>query len=146
MKQLPSIEWVLANSIPVPESGCWLWLGATSKGYGTINVSGKNVRVHRFVYEAMRGPIPPGLFTDHLCRVRCCINPDHMEPVTNKENVLRGIGRTAVNARKKYCKNGHPFDENNTFKVRKGRECHKCRLAAGVEWRLQRKKKKAANV
>jgi hypothetical protein len=88
--------------------------------------------------ELFVGPIPEGLVIDHLCRNRGCINPTHMEPVTNAENVLRGEGPTAVNARKTHCKRGHPFDDVNTYVYAKGRACRMChqlrqRAAAGDE-------------
>ena len=73
---------------------CWFWLKATDRtGYGVKMVggrSGKLVRAHRYYYELSKGPIPEGLTIDHLCRIRCCVNPEHMEPVTLKENSKRG--------------------------------------------------------
>lgn len=83
--------------LPVPFAGCWLWHGAVSKckggGYGLIYVGGKEVvkSAHRVVYELERGAIPNGMDLDHLCRVRTCVNPAHLEPVTRKENLRRGL-------------------------------------------------------
>ena len=71
-----------------PNSGCWLWAGADN-GVGYGKYRGKYA--HRVAYEAARGAIPEGMFLDHLCRVRCCVNPDHLEPVTNVENIRRGM-------------------------------------------------------
>jgi hypothetical protein len=71
--------------------GCWLWTAAISpNGYGKFMVSGRPVNAHRLVYQLTVGPIPDGLDLDHLCRVRHCVNPDHLEPVTRSENLLRG--------------------------------------------------------
>lgn len=116
----------------VDKSGsCWLWTGSkTSWEYGQHTVDGKNWRVHRLAYILTKGEIPKGLHLDHLCRVRHCVNPDHLEPVTNKQNVLRGIGPTANNARKTHCKRGHEFTEANTYVYTRGehqeRFCKAC--------------------
>ena len=92
---------------------CWVWKGAPIKnGYGQYRRKGtRSCYVHRLVYEALVGPIPEGKFLDHLCRNRLCVNPGHLEIVTNRENVLRGVGPTAVNAQKTHCKRGHPLRE-----------------------------------
>lgn len=79
---------------PEPNSGCWIWIGARTEGYGQLS-SGRreegNISAHRFAYVLLRGPIPVGFEPDHLCRLRCCVNPWHMEPVTRRENALRGL-------------------------------------------------------
>ena len=128
--------WSLVNTNgPVPEyrpelGPCWIWLGAMDREYGRFSTNGKGYRAHRFAYELLKGPIPKGKVTDHLCRVRCCVNPGHIEPVTNKENLLRGVSFSAVNARKTHCPKGHPFDERNTFHCRERRHCRACRREA----------------
>ena len=71
---------------------CWLWLGTKSKGYGQFKVNGVAVKAHRFAYELLRGPILSGLTLDHLCRVRACVNPSHMEPVTKWREHPAGCG------------------------------------------------------
>jgi hypothetical protein len=122
------IETVLKN-IRVDAAGCWLWKGKLNRdGYARSG----NREVHRFTYEVYRCGIPEGLEIDHLCHVRHCVNPDHLEPVTHAENVQRGIlVRPAIS----HCKNGHPYDEENTYwrpSSRKGgrRQCRTCNRAA----------------
>lgn len=122
-------ERLLAKCIPVTESGCWLWLeNEKTAGYGRIGVNGKKELAHRVSYEVFKGAIPEGMTIDHLCRVRCCINPDHLEPVSFKENILRGTNPAAINARKTLCVKGHPLDEMNTYLSPNGggRNCRAC--------------------
>ena len=89
---------------------------------------GEKKFAHRIGYEQLVGPIPKGLELDHLCRVRHCVNPDHLEPVTHKENTLRGSCPAAVNARKTHCKRGHPLTDDNIARQSKtnARVCLKC--------------------
>lgn len=120
-----------------PTSGCWIWLGHLQpNGYGTLKVggrAGRSVYAHRVSYETHVGPIPPGLEIDHLCRVRNCVNPEHLEPVTRRVNVQRGIGPALLgrlNANKTHCSNGHPFDAANTYlRPTGGRSCKACQRA-----------------
>lgn len=120
-----------------PDTGCWLWTaGKGSRGYGQFFFDGSVVMAHRFAYAVLRGPIPDGLQIDHLCRVRHCVNPDHMEPVTPKENTLRGEGVAARQARQTHCKRGHAFDDGNTARGTKGeRVCRACRRQYMIEYR-----------
>lgn len=79
-------------SIPEPNSGCYLWLAAvSSEGYGLLSVGDRLRPAHLIAYELAKGPVPEGLELDHLCRVRSCINPNHLEPITHRENVIRGL-------------------------------------------------------
>src|SRR5262245_12493041 len=98
-------------------NGCWLWTGARNSnyGYGTIEVARVKRHVHRVLCELERGPVHRDLDLDHLCRNRICVNPDHLEPVSRRENILRGASHVAANARKTHCSKGHPFDEVNTY-------------------------------
>lgn len=124
--------------VDVTES-CWLWTGSrTGFGYGNFYaVPGSPVPAHRMAYELMIGPIPPGLQLDHLCRVRACVNPDHLEPVTKDENNRRGFSPTAQNARKTHCSHGHEFTPENTYTPPKRpthrycRECSRIRKRKG---------------
>ena len=92
--------------------GCWLWMKAVRPdGYGVFGATpGRIVYAHRYSYELHRGPIPAGMVLDHKCRVRCCVNPAHLEAVTDRVNILRGTGYSARNARRKHCPKGHPLD------------------------------------
>jgi hypothetical protein len=103
------------ESKTVRSASCWNWTGALTKdGYGTVTVDGRTQYAHRVAYEMERGQIPAGLVMDHLCRNRRCVNPDHLEPVTNRTNVLRGAAKLGGPALKTACKWGHPYDERNT--------------------------------
>src|SRR5258708_2446189 len=106
----------ICREIRVPSLGeCWTWTGWLSdKGYAIALFGKRKVKLHRFAYELLVGPIPDGLLPDHLCRNRACINPAHLECVTNRENILRGVGLAAVNAKKTHCVNGHAFTSENT--------------------------------
>lgn len=109
--------------------GCWLWTASLyGEGYGQFMVDRRAILTHRFAYLELAGPIPAGLVLDHLCRVRRCCNPAHLEPVTNRVNVLRGETVPADNAQKTHCPQGHPYDEVNTYVTRCGRrKCRTCR-------------------
>ena len=130
MNQLTAsqLERFFRHVMPVTESGCWVWMGSTTlKGYGKVNIPNRSTMVHRVAYEHFKGPIPDGLSVDHACRVRCCVNPEHMHICTNQENVLSGVGHTAMNARKTHCPRGHAYTRENTryYKGRNCRECHR---------------------
>jgi len=123
-------ERLMTYMMPEPNSGCWLWLGTVSGGgYGQFQESPltkKKKLAHRASYECFVGPIPAGMQLDHLCRVRCCVNPAHLEPVTNQENGLRGI---RLNRLKTHCRRGHLLAGNNLIPrfLRKGqRVCREC--------------------
>lgn len=126
-KSMTNLERFEAKFIPEPNSGCWLWMASENgRGYGQFSVGGKPCKAYRFSYEQYRGTIPSDLTVDHLCRNRLCVNPDHLELVTNRTNVLRGAGHTARNAAKTQCSHGHPYDEVNTYRYRGKRYCKTC--------------------
>ena len=109
---------------------CVEWTGVIAgKGYGRIYVTRtRSVMAHRAIYEGCFGKIPDGLVIDHLCRKPNCINPRHMEIVTNKENVLRGVGISAMNAKKTHCKRGHELSGKNLIPRANGaRVCRTCK-------------------
>lgn len=125
---------------------CWLWAASTStNGYGQFYAGGLKFSAHRWLYETLIGPVSDELDLDHLCRVRRCVRPSHLEPVTPRENVLRGSGFPAVNAVKTHCPQGHPYDAENTL-VSKGerrcRTCHRDRERVGM--RVRRARARAA--
>lgn len=116
---------------------CWLWRAATrGGGYGAFWLNGRHVPAHRFAYEALIGPVPDGLHLDHLCRNRSCVNPDHLEPVTCQENLLRSpVTFQGTNARKTHCDHGHEFTPENTYEYRGGRKCRACMRRITKEYR-----------
>ncbi|MHC4951671.1 MAG: HNH endonuclease signature motif containing protein [Planctomycetota bacterium] len=124
----------------VDENECWLWLGYTDRdGYATISISNWPHKAHRIVYQMFNGLLSEGLTIDHLCRVRRCLNPKHMEPVTNVENVMRGESIPAQFARNTHCKYGHPFDKENTYyRLTGGRRCRECARRSWREWNKKR--------
>lgn len=107
----------LRSKISVQPNGCWHWVaGLNADGYAQVYNPGGSRLAHRMVYEFFVGRIPDGLQIDHLCRVRRCVNPSHLETVTPRENVLRGFSTAGIRARSTHCSNGHPFDEDNTYR------------------------------
>ena len=149
----------LKSRIKIDENGCWLWTGHIGKdGYACIGLGGggcKHRVIHRVAYELIVGAIPEGLELDHLCRVRHCCNPEHLEAVTGTENKRRGVnvglaGRMAVIAKRKaitHCPQGHPYDEANTYRhsreshgeIHWGRQCRTCRAEKKRAARLSAK-------
>ena len=113
----------------VDKSGdCWLWMGSlTASGYGSFRGENRTVLSHRQAYELLVGCIPDDLTIDHLCRVRRCVNPTHMETVTNRINILRGNGISARAALRIHCPHGHPYDLFNTIRDNGCRRCRICR-------------------
>jgi hypothetical protein len=122
---------------------CWFWKGCkVTGGYGEFWNGKKYVLAHRFSYEIHKGKIPDGLHIDHLCRIRNCMNPDHMEPVTKGTNTLRGFSPSAINARKTSCKNGHELSgENLGINSNKDRFCKICHKILVQQWQQQNKDK-----
>jgi hypothetical protein len=117
-------------------TGCWEWSGGTSRGYGTfwlgyVNGKSKFIGAHVFSYEYFKGvPVQKGLELDHLCRIPQCINPDHLEPVTHKVNMLRGRTPASKNAVKTHCPNGHLLSGDNIYNITRGDRC--CKICTQV--------------
>jgi hypothetical protein len=124
---------------------CWLWTAHIGKdGYGTFSIDGHHHRAHRVAWVLLHGPIPDGLQIDHLCRVRHCVNPDHLEPVTQRENILRGEGLSAQAIRRTHCRQGHEYAGANLINRRGGgRDCRACDNARCRRAYLVRKARKA---
>jgi HNH endonuclease len=124
--------------------GCWEWTAAKTNGYGRIGRGRRgdgHVYAHRAIYEILVGPIPDGLVIDHLCRNRSCVNPDHMEIVTHKENIRRGFAPSAISVRNSVCQKGHPLSGSNLYVQPSNgkRKCKTCRLDYQREWYANRR-------
>lgn len=131
-------DWIFKRAIPEPNTGCFLWTkGTTREGYGK----------HRIAFEKVYGPVPKGMDLDHICRVKCCVNPDHLRIVTRSQNMRYAVFQRALAT---HCKRGHPFtDENTRIEIirdpvhgdRTRRKCRMCakerNCARHVAWRHQ---------
>lgn len=130
-KSIPFTDLVRSETAE-NDKGCWVWQRMKNrKGYARIRWNGKIIEIHRMAYEAFIGPIPEGLVIDHLCRNPSCLNPEHLEAVTHKENTLRGNAPSALYAKQTHCKHGHPLSGAN-LRVEKdgGRTCKTCNREA----------------
>lgn len=126
-------------------NGCWIWTASQNKGYGLFWLAGANRPAHRVSYEMRVGPIPDGLVIDHLCRTPLCVNPAHMEPVTTRENLHRGIGFAALNVVKTHCPKGHEYTPDNVHVTNiGGRRCKTCMSIRARAYNLAQKAKKQA--
>ena len=131
-------------------TACWEWISSkNTQGYGQFRLNGKLPVAHRVAYELFRGDIPQELQLDHLCRNPCCVNPFHLEAVTCKENINRGLtghgihakGESHYNSKKTHCKNGHEFTPENTIyrKKESGRMCRICYNLLHVKYRREKR-------
>lgn len=142
--EAPALPARFIAKIEVDQRGCWRWTSTKSSGYARFTVgthaNHKLVLAHRYAYEALVGPIPDGLQLDHLCRVTDCVNPAHLEPVTARENTMRGETITAAHAAQVECVNGHEFTPSNTYwRPTGGRACRECGRIRWREWNAKRK-------
>jgi hypothetical protein len=128
----------LFSKVEKTEDGCWAWTGTRSwNGYGTLKFRGRWTNAHRAAYLLERGSIPDGLQIDHLCRNRACVNVAHMEAVTQRENILRGVSPAARQAHQTHCKAGHRLPEDRNSQGR--RHCKACFNS----WQRESRRKKA---
>lgn len=137
-EKLPSRFWskILLNE----KTGCWEWTATCSEsGYARFRWNGKSVKAHRVSYEILVGSIPTDMVLDHLCRVRHCVNPKHLEVVTRRENTLRGNSRSAIGIRTNKCINNHEYTKENTYNNPGGfRECKTCKRINNKKYYLAR--------
>lgn len=135
-------ERILAKIVRIPECGCWVWEGSISGyGYGETWWNNSKKFIHVLMHELFVGEVPDGFKVDHLCRVRCCCNPEHLEAVTHAENVKRGTGWQHVVEKHKaatHCQRGHPWIEENTYVEPNGkRRCLECKRMRLRNWRAK---------
>jgi hypothetical protein len=115
------------------ERWCWFWDGPVNRnGYSRTTIDGRTIVLHRLIYQIVKGPLTKAKVLDHLCRERRCCNPDHLQPVTSKENTRRGNSGPGHNARKATCKRGHKLSGANVRIRKRGksgkeRVCKACR-------------------
>jgi hypothetical protein len=122
------------------DSPCIFWPGMINQnGYGRACMGG-NRYAHVLVWEKNVGPVPADKCLDHLCRNRSCVNPAHLEVVTIRENTLRGVGPTAINAKKTHCVRGHELSEDNVYMRLGKRHCCACK---NIRQRASRAKAKS---
>lgn len=126
-----------------PRPDCLIWTGVMDRGYGRISIGDQSWRVHRAMWELVNGPIPDGLTIDHLCRVKSCVNTEHMELVTGSENSKRmwvaNGGRPRPGESATHCKHGHEFTPENT-RIRPGNGRRACRACERARVRTDKRK------
>lgn len=123
---------------------CWLWTAGKDRcGYGRFGVKGRNRLAHRVVYELAVGQIPQGLTLDHRCKTRHCVNPGHLDPISLRENILRGDGVGVVNAARTHCAHGHEFTPENTYVARGKRHCRECGRRTTAAWHAKKRQESA---
>lgn len=141
-RRMTAHERFLSNVDRRP-NGCWQWTGTLDqRGYGKLTVDGAPRAAHRLSYSFAKGPIPDGLVIDHLCRNPGCVNPDHLEAVAQRENVLRGASGQPGNPYRTHCPNGHAYAGDNVILVERGTSyrCRECRRLRDQEKRARRAK------
>ena len=126
-----------------PDLGpCWLWTGRTDKrGYGSFRCFNHTSTAHRWAYMLFVGSIADELEVDHLCRITSCVNLSHLEPVTSRENMLRGFSPATANAKATHCPRGHPYDLFNTYLYKGHRHCVACKRENVRQYRLSHRSK-----
>lgn len=130
------------NRVDKLSTSCWIWTGTVGRAnYGEfwLSTTQGHTFAHRYAYQIVKGEIPKGLVLDHLCRNPLCVNPDHLEAVTQQVNTLRGVGPSAINAQKTYCPKGHEYTEENTYIHSGKRYCCICRREHQRQFILRKK-------
>ena len=122
-----------------PPDACWPWKGQLHSGYGSFFLAGRSMGAHRASFCIANGYIPTGLHVDHKCRNRACVNPGHLRAVTSRVNTLENSNaRTAINAQKTHCDNGHPLTPDNLRRDKRGwRQCLTCHRKYTADYRLR---------
>ena len=116
-------------------SDCWRWLGARNSGYGIFYSNGVLVRAHRWSYERAIGPIPEGLVLDHLCRVRECVNPWHLDPKTIAENIRAPGSLCGKKQVRTTCRRGHAYGTTAYVNPNNGHKtCRVCMAHTTKRW------------
>lgn len=135
----------IRSKIAVRPSGCWEWSGALTRGYGRVRFNGRSALAHRVIYELLAGHVAADLDLDHLCRNTICVNPDHLEPVTHRENIRRGrwnAGAAQAQLSRTACANGHPYTAETLYippaSSRRQRQCRICRREAKRRYNQRR--------
>jgi len=134
-RNLTPLERFLEKISYEPNTGCWLWTAAlNSDGYAAFGFEGRTISGYLFAFLHWRGPVPEGAELDHTCRVRCCVNPFHLEPVPHRINCQRGeVGKHLRD--RTHCPQGHEYNEKNTGRHPNGRRCRECDRLAAKAWR-----------
>lgn len=145
---LTTQERFLNKVAPEPNTGCWLWMNCINhSGYGMFGINRKAVLAHRYSYEYYKGEIPTGLSIDHICSVRSCVNPDHLDAVTAKENTQRTHARGRArngNEVKTHCREGHLYSGDNLYVLRTQPTKRNCRICSRTNMRRYQRKKRSS--
>ena len=132
-RQLNSFD---RRHMPEPNTGCWLWIGGLKPdGYARFNTRKTG---HQMSFEHWIGKVPEGKEIDHICNMRCCVNPKHLQAITHKENIAKS-GAWEFNRKKTNCPKGHPYSGDNLYVLGTNRQCKICRRAYVKAYRLRKK-------